>query len=560
MPGENQFYSAGATCFHLGATQCHPCKNPLYYNCLHLLSPCITIDASYIKQKTMEENQNEEEVLLVADKDDDGKLKAVDKSAAKEGIWRLLLPSMENLDDFLKVNKQSSILEDFFLNFRHQFQQPTDFPFYRIPASLLDTLDVFTDMLRHPEENKAFIDLYKINPNDYPILAQEQESPSETAQQPLAASSPGQSAAAEQSATGQQPVAEQQAQPLGVENRVDWEQLARLGITRQSLEQGGDLSAVLSGGKSGLVTISTEIEGIPITTQGRIHFQEGADGKLDLKIDCYRREPALDLPFHGVLLDKETRDNILATGNAGHPVLLPLDGADPKPCLISLDKLTNNLVAVPVDDILIPMEIKGVTLTPEQHRQLSEGGKVLIEGMDSQWKSKFDAYMQYNVAKEKFDYNFDGLDRNRYKKMEQQQKASAAQTDGVKFFIPKKLLGRELTPEQQEKFGKMETIYVTGMKDRDGQPFNAYVRMNLDRGKPDFFRYNPDKAKSQAREITPTADHKTQVAVNNGATDEATRHVQRPLKPAAAQPAQVEAAKQEGKKEVKKKSGKGRKL
>ena len=71
MPGENQFYSAGATCFHLGATQCHPCKNPLYYNCLHLLSPRITIDASYIKQKTMEENQNEEEVLLVADKDDE---------------------------------------------------------------------------------------------------------------------------------------------------------------------------------------------------------------------------------------------------------------------------------------------------------------------------------------------------------------------------------------------------------------------------------------------------------------------------------------------------------
>ncbi|KAB4003548.1 DUF3945 domain-containing protein, partial [Bacteroides uniformis] len=330
----------------------------------------------------------------------------------------------------------------------------------------------------------------------------------------------------------------------------------------QSLEQGGDLSAVLSGGKSGLVTISTEIEGIPITTQGRIHFQEGADGKLDLKIDCYRREAALDLPFHGVLLDKETRDNILATGNAGHPVLLPLDGGDPKPCLVSLDKLTNNLVAVPVDDILIPMEIKGVTLTPEQHRQLSEGGKVLIEGMDSQWKSKFDAYMQYNVAKEKFDYNFDGLDRNRYKKMSQGNVPSQdnAQTAAAKFFVPKRLLGKELTPEQQEKFGKMETIYVTGMKDRDGQPFNAYVRMNLDRGKPDFFRYNPDKAKSQAREITPTADHKTQVAVNNGATDEATRHVQRPLKPAAAQPAQVEAAKQEEKKEVKKKSGKGRKL
>lgn len=505
----------------------------------------------------MEEKLNEEEVLLVADKNDGGKLKAVDKSAAKEGILSMLLPSMENLDDFLKVNNQSSILEDFFLNFRHQYQEPTDFGFYHIPASLLGTLDVFTDMLRHPEDNKDFIDLYKINPNDYPIPAQEQEAPAESARQTVTEPVPG------QSATEGQPGLEQQAQPLGFENRVDWEQLARLGITRQSLEQSGDLSAVLSGGKSGLVTISTEIEGIPITTQGRIHFRKGADGKLDLKIDCYRREPALDLPFHGVLLDKETKDNILTTGNAGRPVLLPLDGDTPKPCLVSLDKVTNNLVAVPVDDILLPMEIKGVTLTPEQHRRLSEGNKILVEGMTSQWKNKFDAYIQYNVAKEKFDYNFDGLDRNRYKKPEQQQQEAAGQTDGIKFFIPKKLLGKELTPEQQEKFGKLETIYVTGMKDRDGQLFNAYVRMNLDKGKPEFFRYNPDKAKSQAREITPTAEHKTQVAVNNGATDETTRHVPTPLKPAQAQPAQVKAAKQgenqEEKKEVKKKS-KGRKL
>lgn len=501
----------------------------------------------------MEENLNEEEVLLVADKDDGGKLKAVDKSAAKEGIWRMLLPSMENLDDFMKVNKQSSILEDFFHNFSRQFRQPTDFRFYHIPVSLLDTLDVFTDMLRQPEDNKDFILQYEINPDNYRKQQEQQDIQPEAAQQ----TSP-------EAATTEQPtVAGQLSQPSGFESRIDWEQLARLNITRESLEQGGDLAAVLSGGKSGLVTISTEIEGIPITTQGRIHFQEGTDGKLDLKIDCYRREPALDLPFHGVLLDKETKDNITATGNAGQPVLLPLDGGEPKPCLVSLDKVTNNLVAVPVDDILIPMEIKGVTLTPEQHRQLSEGRKVLVEGMTSQWKTKFDAYMQYNAAKETFDYNFDGLDRHRYKKQEQQQKEvagqsqtteqsqAAGQTDGTKFFIPKKLLGKELTAEQQEQFGKLRTIYVSGMKDRDGQPFNAYVRMNLDRGKPDFFRYNPDKAQSRAKEITPTAEHKTQVAVNNGATDEATRQVQRPLKSAQAQPAQVEAAKKEEKKKAK---------
>lgn len=482
----------------------------------------------------MDKEQKDEKVLLVADKDDGGKLKAVAKSPLQDGILRMLLPSLENLEDFLKVEKNNSILEDFFQNLRRQYKQPTDFRFYQIPASLLETLDVFTDMLKAPDENKDFISQYEVNPEDYARQEQQteqKENQSETEQQ--------------------------LRQPGGIENRVDWEQLARMGITRESLEQSGDLTAVLSGQKSGLVTISTEVEGIPITTQGRIHFQEGKDGKMDLKIDCYRQKPALELPFYGVLLDKEVKDSILATGNAGQPVNLPLNGSEPKPCLISLDKVTNNLIAIPTDDILIPNVIKGVTLTPEQHQQLSEGRKVLVEGMNSQWNSKFDAYMQYNVAREQFEYNFDGLDRNRYKKQEneqgktQNQSESRAQAVTKSFFIPQKLLGKELTPEQQEKFGKMETIYVTGMTDRQGKSFNAYVRMNLDRGRPDFFHYNPDKAKSQAREITPATVHKTQVAVNNGATSEATKYVQEPLKSAQGQPEQTGTAKKEVKKKVK---------
>lgn len=159
---------------------------------------------------TMEENLNEEEVLLVADKDDGGKLKAVDKSAAKEGIWRMLLPSMENLDDFMKVNKQSSILEDFFHNFSRQFRQPTDFRFYHIPVSLLDTLDVFTDMLRQPEDNKDFILQYEINPDNYRKQQEQQDMQPEAAQQ----TSP------EVAATEQPTVAGQPSQPSGFESRI----------------------------------------------------------------------------------------------------------------------------------------------------------------------------------------------------------------------------------------------------------------------------------------------------------------------------------------------------
>lgn len=207
-----------------------------------------------------------------------------------------------------------------------------------------------------------------------------------------------------------------------------------------------------------------------------------------------------------------------------------------------MDKLTNNLVAVPVNDILIPHEIKGVTLTPELQKQLTEGGKVLVEGMTSQWNTLFDGYIQYNAAKEKLDFTFDGLDRNRYKAQTQQQMADQ------KIFIPKKLLGAELTPEQQKKFREGGTIYVQGMKDKQGQPFNAYVKMNFDKAKPEFFKWNPDKTRSAAKEVTPTAEHKTQVAVNNGATDETTKNVKEPLKANAQQPVQTQAAKGEKKK------------
>lgn len=322
--------------------------------------------------------KEEQKVLLVVAKTDDNQLKVVHKALANTGIMKSLLPNIENLEDFMKIDKHSNMLETFFTNFMHQCKNPTDFRFYHLPAALLDKLDILQNMLKSPEENKDFLAQYEVKPEDY--IKPEQQVEQKTEIEP-------------KQKMGTEPELPKE-QPHSLENRIDWEQLARLGINRESLEQSGDLQAILSGNKSGLVAIDTQVEGIPISTQGRIYFQEGENGKLDLKIDCCRREPALDLPFHGTLLSEEAQKNILANGNAGHPVNLSLKEGETTACLVSLDKLTNNLVAVPVNDILIPHEIKGVTLTPEQHKQLTGGGKVLVEGMTSQWNTQFDGYIQ----------------------------------------------------------------------------------------------------------------------------------------------------------------------
>ena len=131
--------------------------------------------------------------------------------------------------------------------------------------------------------------------------------------------------------------------------------------------------------------------------------------------------------------------------------------------------------------------------------------------------------------------------------------------------IPKSLAGVELSDKQQADLRADKTIYVKGLKDKEGQEYNAYVKVNHEKGKLDFYKFNPDKAKEKAKEIIPANEHKTQVAVNSeGKTNEATKHTKEPLKPGQATPTGEQKKKREEKKEEQKtdkpKKSQGRKM
>ena len=93
-----------------------------------------------------------------------------------------------------------------------------------------------------------------------------------------------------------------------------------------------------------------------------------------------------------------------------------------------------------------------------------------------------------------------------------------------------------------------KTIYVKGLKDKKGQEYSAYVKVNHEKGKLDFYKFNPDKAKEKAKEIGPTNEHKTQVAVNSeGKTNEVTKDLDESLKIAQNQPTEKQTEKKEKK-------------
>ncbi|MBS5980167.1 MAG: DUF3945 domain-containing protein, partial [Dysgonomonas mossii] len=217
------------------------------------------------------------------------------------------------------------------------------------------------------------------------------------------------------------------------------------------------------------------------------------------------------------------------------------------------------------DKLTVSQNLKGAELSLEQQQALKEGKKVLVEGMTSKNTigtdnpRKFDAYVQFNAAKGGYDFSYEGLDRNKYSQNNRQEQGQNQEQNQVR--IPKKLLGVDLNEKQQNSLREGKAVYVQGMlKDGKGEPFNAYVKVNNEKGKLDFFRWNPDRAKKQGADVKVAEGNKTQVAVNSqGKTNEATKYSKEPLKQGQQNPTEKqdkEQKQQQGaKKPVKKNTG-----
>ena len=123
--------------------------------------------------------------------------------------------------------------------------------------------------------------------------------------------------------------------------------------------------------------------------------------------------------------------------------------------------------------------------------------------------------------------------------------------------VPHKLCGLELSEKQREALDSGRTLYLKNMVDKQGQPFNAYVRMDKEQNRPRFYKWNPDKKRNQQKVVAVAEEHKTQVAVNNhGKTNEATKS-ERALKTGQTQPTAEQKQKQDEKKQ---KKSRGRKM
>lgn len=415
------------------------------------------------------ENEQMSDIVFILDKME-LILQAVSK-IGKDGKYSTVPADKEHSNSFLKIDRYANMFENFIKNFWSQLKDPTRFGILSVKEGTLDNPEVkqAIEDLAAGKQTKAvedFLKKYEIVPRD-----KENQSINNQNQEEMAKKNETQQAA--------QGDGTQQPKYRYNESMINWEELKNFGLSREYLMERGLLDQMLKGYKTNqLVPISMNFGSAVLRTDARLSFQQSAGGPIVLGIHGIRQKPELERPYFGHIFSDEDKKNLLETGNMGRVVELKGRNGEYIPSFISIDKLTNEVVAMKAENVFIPRELKGVELTQQEQDDLREGKKVFIEGMISNSGKEFDAHIQVNAERRGIEYIF----------------------ENDKLFNRHSLGGVELTKQQIEDLNAGKAIFVKDMERKDGEIFSSYVKLDEATGRPAYTRYNPDSPEG-AREI-----------------------------------------------------------
>ena len=459
----------------------------------------------------MESNNNDNYVLVLEDRTEVKNANEMGKLSVVSGIddkGKLQTTEAKDVHQaaFLKFNNKDGLLKNFMTNFLKQFNEPSRLGLYKVVANNVEQgVASLHTMLQNREkpENKQQLADSQVRFDDF--------------------------------------LPKQKNATAIDESKIDWKQLDNLGLTRERLEQSGELAKMLNWQKSNLVTIAIPMGDTTIYTDARLAFRTDGEGNIGLAVHPLRKEPQLDFPYMGHKFSPNEKEQLLTTGNLGKTIEITPKNGEPFAAYVSIDPQTNELIALRADRVNIPKEIKGVTLTDAQYKDLVEGKAVKVEGMTAKSGKPFNATLQVNAEKKGIEFIFENKQGLKERQQHSQQQGA-----------PHKLCGLELSDKQREALDSGRTLYLKNMMDKEGQPFNAYVKMDKEQNRPRFYKWNPDKKQETGKEkvVAVAEEYKAQIAVNNqGKTNEATKNVNEPLKSGQTQPTAAQKQKQDEKKQ-----------
>lgn len=542
----------------------------------------------------MEQKKKKQEDVLVVRDEKTGEISVVAGLDAR-GYPKRAQAKAEHSQEFLRFDRHGDAIDNFMRNFYRQCKEPTRFGFYRVAADTVEALlPVIKDLLKDPVANADLLAPHKVDTSAYQQAEEQQtteeakkeNAETETEEQQVAEEVKKENteennveqktdekmeemkqknqeqqpqAAETQTAQGQQPAQEGQAQAkpekpnLIADSDVDWKELEQFGVKRENLSE-KDMKALMNYGKTRLVTVEPVLGGERYELQARLSLQKAEDGKLKLTPHFVRHEPRLDVPYNGYTFTDEDKQALKQTGNLGKLVnVADTKTGEMRLAYVSIDRLTNEIVDVPTNKVRIPNRI-GLTELSKAEQEILRAGLALPKEVTLKGGRKFEAMLQVNADKRDVEFVpehlWQGQSQRRGNGQEkkqkspeapdatgQQQKEDGNQENGQRrnrswtnedgSIRPiGKWKDDKFTEQQKADYVAGKVVVLANAKDDKGQPCTKYLKFDREKGRPLTYSENPDLAQT----VAPSNESRTQLAVNNeGKTNEATRHVKEPL-------------------------------
>ena len=468
----------------------------------------------------MAQDLNQEEVLI-ARNNETGKVGAV-TGLNKDGTPKMTDVKSAKLSDLVKFSKGQNPMEAFLSNFLRQCKNPSTFGFFKVPADRFESVGrAMADFMQEPEKNAEILKDFKV---DVPQQAQKQE---EVPQQKV--ETPQQTAPTET----QSPAAENEQKEVKHtaidESKINWDSLKeKWGIDRAELEKSGDLKEMLYNRKSKLVTVTPTFGGEKFPIDARLSFRTDADGNVKVVPHFIHKEPKLDQEFEGYKFTKEDKAALKETGNLGKVVELTDKTTGEKvPSYVSIDRMTNEIVSVPVKSVYIKDTIGQTKLTTAEIMELKQGKALPPKQISDKSGKTYNVVLQVSADRKGVEFVPGGARRQSQEQasghgqQQGQERSSWLTKDGLIKPISK-WAGVPMTPEQQEAYKKGDVVEMKNMTDKQGQPCTVYLQFNPEKQRP-VTSFNDPRVKV-------AEESRTQKAVNNdGLTNEATKYGAEPL-------------------------------
>lgn len=383
-------------------------------------------------------------------------------------------PDHNKVDTVMRIDSSENSFMDFYSDFYHQLKDPSEYSFFKVREfEALETAKGLQEFINDSSVvERQDLKAYEVSIEAIETARNQKYGDNDTS-------------VLKSSLNYGSSVTNNRSQYRYQIEDVPWDTMAELGLDREKLEEIGALDALLKGYKTPMLISILFNDGETVSQiDARLQLRIDNDGELIVKVHRVCKKVDFRKKFKGHKFTKEDRVNLLNLGNMGRVVdLIDTVTGEIIPSLISLDRLTNELISLRMEFVRIPTVLCGVRLDLEQKQVLREGKPLFIENMVSKKGKLFSATVQFNADRQWVEFLFDNKFRS----------SGFSGVHHSEREVPAHFRGIKLRRWQIEKLKAGEIAYIKGLESRKGKEYQGYIRMDKATGRIVFSFKNPKK-------------------------------------------------------------------